>query len=250
MKFTSSLALLLAALLSSAACADSVQVGVAANFAPTLKAMADDFKKQTHHTLLISPEATGKLYAQIKNGAPYEVFLSADQSTPKKLATEGDALAKSQFTYAIGALALWSADPALIDAKGEVLKTSEARHLAIANPQTAPYGVAAVSVMEAMGVYSRWQSRLVQGENIAQTFQFVGTGNAELGFVALSQVMRGGKLTQGSVWVVDPALHKPLKQDVILLKRGEASTAAIALMNYLQSAPAKQVIQQHGYSTE
>lgn len=250
MKFTVSLAFGLAALLSSATYADSVQVGVAANFAPTLKAMADDFSQQTRHTLLISPEATGKLYAQIKNGAPYEVFLSADQTTPKKLADEGDAIASSQFTYAIGKLALWSADPTLIDAQGEVLKTGEARHLAIANPKTAPYGAAAVSVMEALGVYSRWQARLVQGENIAQAFQFIGTGNAELGFVALSQIMRDGKLTRGSAWIVDPGLHSPLRQDVILLKRGERNPAAIALMQYLQGTAAKQLMHQHGYATE
>lgn len=258
MKLSSPVALLsvllpafsLAFTVTSVARADSVQVAVAANFATPLKALADDFKTRTRHTLLISPEATGKLYAQIKNGAPYEVFLSADQLTPKRLAAEGDALGNTRFTYGIGKLVLWSANPGTIDARGEVLRTSDARHLAIANPKTAPYGTAAISVMEALGVYPRWQSRLVQGENIAQTFQFVGSGNAELGFVALSQVMSDGKITQGSAWIVDPTLYPPLKQDVILLERGENNPAALAFMDYLKSTPARQLIQQFGYGVE
>lgn len=235
---------------STLAGADEVQVAVAANFATPLKALAEDFKVQSKHTLLISPEATGKLYAQIKNGAPYEIFLSADQTTPAKLATEGDALKDTQFTYATGKLVLWSSTPGTVDAKGEVLATSEAKHLAIANPTTAPYGAAAMSVMEKLGVSARWQPRLVQGENIAQTFQFVSTGNAALGFVALSQVMKDGKITSGSAWVVDSSLHAPLRQDAILLKRGESNAAARAFLDYLKSAPAKSLIQQYGYTTE
>lgn len=248
MEKASLFAMLIAVQFSPLALADSVQVAVAANFATPLKTLAGDFKKQSQHTLLISPEATGKLYAQIKNGAPYEIFLSADQTTPQKLADEGQAVDKSQFTYAIGKLVLWSADTKTVDDQGKVLSTSEASHLAIANPQTAPYGAAAISVMEAMGVYKRWQPRLVQGENIAQTYQFVGTGNAELGFIALSQVMKDSKISAGSAWIVDTNLYQPLKQDVILLKRGAKNPAALAFMDYLKSAPAKMLIQQYGYS--
>lgn len=233
--------------LSQAAHAGEVLVAVAANFATPLKALASDFMKTSGHSLQASPESSGKLYAQILHGAPYEVLLSADQATPQRLAREGHALATTQFTYGVGKLVLWSADANTVDASGTVLKTSNARQLAIANPQTAPYGTAAIAVLKNMGVYTRWQTRMVQGENIAQTLQFVSTGNAELGFVALSQVTRNGEFTSGSGWVVDPALYSPLKQDAILLKKGETNIAAKAFLDYLKSPPARALIQQYGY---
>lgn len=247
---TSLTGLFIALSASSTVYADEVQVAVAANFATPLKALAASFKQKSGHNLQISPEATGKLYAQIKNGAPYEVFLSADQTTPQKLAREGDALATTEMTYGIGKLALWSASPNLVDDKGEVLKSSSAAHLAIANPQTAPYGAAGVSVLKALNVYDKWQPKLVQGENIAQTYQFVGTGNAELGFVALSQIQQDGKITSGSAWIVDNALYSPLKQDAILLKQGEKNAAAKAFLEFLKSAEAKALINKYGYDVE
>lgn len=237
-------------LVSAHVYADQAQVAVAANFATPMKSLATEFNKASGHTLLISSDATGKLYAQISNGAPYDVFLSADQQTASKLASEGNALAATQFTYGTGKLALWSADASTVDARGEVLKRSDLRHLAIANPKTAPYGAAAVTVLEKLGVYASWKPRLVTGENIAQTYQFVGSGNAELGFVALSQVSVDNKFTAGSGWIVDPSLHAPIRQDAILLKKGENNVAARAFLEYLHSAPARTLIQQYGYGVE
>lgn len=244
------LAGLLTVLTAHPAQADDIHIAAAANFATPLRALTEDFRKRSGHNLLVSPEATGKLYAQIKNGAPFDVFLSADQTTPTRLGEEGNAVKSSQFTYGIGKLVLWSSNPATVDAKGEVLKSSLAKHMAIANPKTAPYGAAAVSVMESLGVYSSWQARLVQGENIAQTFQFVSTGNAELGFIAFSQVIKDGKIGIGSGWIVDGKLHAPLKQDVILLNTGKDKPGASAFLTYLKSNAAKTIINSYGYDTE
>jgi molybdate transport system substrate-binding protein len=230
--------------------ADEARVAVAANFATPLKTLAADFNKASGHRLLISPESTGKLYAQIKNGAPYDVLLSADQLTPSKLAKEGQAIAHTQFTYGTGKLVLWSSTPNTLGSMTEVLTTSQAKHLAIANPKTAPYGAAAVDALKNLGLYERWHPRFVQGENIAQTLQFVSTGNAELGFVAMSQVMQNGRFTTGSGWVVEPHLYAPIKQDAILLKNGETNKAALAWLDYLKSTAARTLIEQYGYGVD
>lgn len=250
MKSHPCITLLLVGACTSPVLADEVQVAVAANFAIPLKSLGDAFSKASGHTVLISPEATGKLYAQIINGAPYDVFLSADQATPRKLGNEGNAIASAQFTYAIGKLVLWSAHPNTVDTEGQVLKKGHFKHLAIANAKTAPYGAAAISVMQKLGVHDSLQPKFVQGENIAQTFQFVSTGNAELGFVALSQVYKDGKINTGSAWVIDSSFYTPIKQDAILLAKGKRHAAAIAFMNYLKSDDARKMIQQFGYEID
>jgi molybdate transport system substrate-binding protein len=243
-------ALTLALVLSpvGAARSDEVQVAVAANFTAPAKRIAVDFEKETGHKAALSFGATGKFYAQIKNGGPFEVLLAADDSTPAKLEEEGAAVRGSRFTYAIGSLVLWSAKPGLVDDQGEVLKKGDFQHLAIANPKTAAYGVAAMETLKALGLLDAVQPRLVQGENIAQTHQFVVSGNAELGFVALSQVMEDGKLTSGSAWVVPETLHEPIRQDAALLNAGAAKPAAAAWLDYLKGEKARAVIRAFGYT--
>nr|WP_306556183.1 molybdate ABC transporter substrate-binding protein [Acidovorax sp.] len=228
--------------------ADTVSVAVAANFTAPMQKIAAAFEVDTGHKAELSFGATGKFYAQITHGAPFQVLLSADDTTPARLEREGKAVAHSRFTYAIGTLVLWSAQPGTVDAKGDVLKSGDFKHLAIANPKLAPYGAAALQVMEKLGVATALQPRLVQGENIAQTFQFVSTGNAQLGFVALSQVMADGKIRSGSAWQVPASLHEPIRQDAVLLMPGKDSAAASALLTYLRCNKARAIIQSYGYS--
>ena len=228
--------------------ADTVSVAVAANFTAPMQKIAAAFEADTGHKAELSFGATGKFYAQITHGAPFQVLLSADDTTPTRLEREGKAVAHSRFTYAIGTLVLWSAQPGTVDAKGDVLKSGDFKHLAIANPKLAPYGAAALQVMEKLGVATALQPRLVQGENIAQTFQFVSTGNAQLGFVALSQVMADGKIRSGSAWQVPASLHEPIRQDAVLLMPGKDSAAASALLTYLRGSKARAIIQSYGYS--
>lgn len=228
--------------------ADTVSVAVAANFTAPMQKIAAAFEADTGHKAELSFGATGKFYAQITHGAPFQVLLSADDTTPARLEREGKVVAHSRFTYAIGTLVLWSAQPGTVDAKGDVLKSGDFKHLAIANPKLAPYGAAALQAMEKLGVATALQPRLVQGENIAQTFQFVSTGNAQLGFVALSQVMVDGKITSGSAWQVPASLHEPIRQDAVLLMPGKDSAAASALLTYLRGSKARAIIQSYGYS--
>ncbi len=227
--------------------AGEVQVAVAANFAGPMEKLAAQFQKDTGHKAVVASGATGKFYAQIRNGAPFEVLLSADDETPARLEAEGQAVAKSRFTYAVGRLVLWSAKANYVDATGAVLKTGDFTHLAIANPKTAPYGAAAVAVIDKLGLTARLQPRLVQGENIAQAFQFASTGNAELGFVAQAQVWRDGKFTAGSGWIVPATMHAPIRQDAALLTRGAKNPAAQALLDYLRTDKAKALIRAYGY---
>src|SRR5450830_1401611 len=193
--------------------ADEVQVAVAANFAGPMKAIAARFEQETGHKVRSTVGSTGKFYAQIKNGAPFEILLAADDETPIKLEQEGAAVAGTRFTYAIGKLVLWSAQPGLADDRGEVLSKGSWQHLAIANPKLAPYGAAAVEAMKKLNVYGAVESRLVVAESIAQAQQFIDSGAAQLGFVAMSQVVEGGKLKSGSAWVVPAGLYSPLRQD-------------------------------------
>ena len=236
-----------ASLTTASAMADEVQVAVAANFTLPMQRIAADFERDTGHKALMSFGATGRFYAQIKNGAPFELLLSADDETPTRLASEGAAVADSRFTYAIGRLVLWSAQAGVVDAQGAVLKAGSFRHLAIANPKTAPYGAAAVEVLTGLGLLDAVGPKLVQGENIAQAQQFVASGNAELGFVALSQVWRDGKLTSGSAWLAPTTLHTPIRQGAVLLNLGRDKPAALALLRYLQSDKARAVIRSFGY---
>jgi len=227
--------------------AGEVQVAVAANFAGPMEKLAEQFQKDTGHKAVVASGATGKFYAQIRNGAPFEVLLSADDETPARLEAEGQVVARSRFTYAVGRLVLWSARANYVDATGAVLKTGDFMHLAIANPKTAPYGAAAVAVIDKLGLTARLQPRLVQGENIAQAFQFASTGNAELGFVAQAQVWRDGKFTAGSGWIVPASMHAPIRQDAALLTRGAKNPAAQALLDYLRTDKAKALIRAYGY---
>jgi len=227
--------------------AGDVQVAVAANFAGPMEKLAEQFQKDTGHKAVVASGATGKFYAQIRNGAPFEVLLSADDETPARLEAEGQVVAKSRFTYAVGRLVLWSAKANYVDATGAVLKTGDFTHLAIANPKTAPYGAAATAVIDKLGLTARLQPRLVQGENIAQAFQFASTGNAELGFVAQAQVWRDGKFTAGSGWIVPATMHAPIRQDAALLTRGAKNPAAQALLDYLRTDKAKALIRAYGY---
>ncbi|TBW10775.1 molybdate ABC transporter substrate-binding protein [Azotobacter chroococcum subsp. isscasi] len=236
-----------AGLLACAAQAAEVQIAVAANFSSPIKEIAAEFEKDTGHKLIASLGPTGGFYTQIRNGAPFEVFLSADDSTPERLEKEGAIVPGSRFTYAIGKLVLWSAKPGYVDGKGEVLKKNAFKHLAIANPKTAPYGAAAIQVLAKLGLGEAVKPKLVEGANIAQTHQFVSTGNAELGFVALSQVSKDGKLTEGSGWTVPADMHDPIRQDAVILAKGKDNPAAQALVDYLKGPKAAKVIKAYGY---
>ncbi len=227
--------------------ADEVHVAVAANFTAPMQKIAADFEKDTGHKAVLSFGATGNFYTQIRNGAPFDILLAADDETPARLEREGLGVSGSRFTYAIGQLALWSAKPGYVDGKGEVLQKGDFRHLAIANPKLAPYGAAAVETLSKLSLLSGIQPKFVQGENIAQTYQFISTGNAELGFVALSQVFKDGKLSSGSAWVVPASLHAPIRQDAMILAKGQGKPAAVALMAYLKGDRAKAVIKAYGY---
>lgn len=227
--------------------AGEVQVAVAANFAGPMEKLAEQFQRDTGHKAVLATGATGKFYAQIRNGAPFEVLLAADDDTPARLETEGHVAAGSRFTYAVGRLVLWSARDGVVDAGGNVLKTGSYQHLAIANPKTAPYGAAAVATLRKLGLYESVQPRIVQGENIAQAWQFASTGNAELGFVAQAQVWRDGKFTSGSGWIVPATMHEPIRQDAALLAKGAGNPAAQALLQYLRTDKAKALIRTFGY---
>ncbi len=230
-----------------AAWAGEVQVAVASNFTGPMQKLAAEFEKDTGHKAVLSFGATGKFYAQISNGAPFEFLLAADDETPARLEQEGRAVAGTRFTYAIGRLVLWSAEPGYVDARGDVLKTGDFQHLAIANPKTAPYGAAAVAVLKNLKRYDALEPKLVQGENIAQTQQFVSTGNAQLGFIALSQVTVNGRIASGSGWIVPANLHAPIRQDALVLAKGRANPAATALASYLKSDKARGIIRAYGY---
>ncbi len=227
--------------------ADQVQVAVAANFTVPARQIAVDFEKETGHKAQLAFGATGKFYAQIRNGAPFEVLLAADDETPARLEKEGVAVAGTRYTYAVGRLALWSAKPGYVDDKGEVLKRNQFRHLALANPRLAPYGAAAVEALTALKLLDAVQPKFVQAENIAQAHQFVASGNAELGFVALSQMVKDGKPGDGSTWVVPASLHQPIRQDAVMLDKGRGKPAAEAWLRFLRSDKAKATIRGYGY---
>jgi molybdate transport system substrate-binding protein len=236
-----------AGFLACAAHAAEVQIAVAANFTAPIKEIAAEFEKDTGHKVVASFGPTGGFYTQIKNGAPFEVFFAADDTTPEKLEKEGDTVAGSRWTYAVGKLVLWSSTPGYVDDKGEVLKKNEFKHLSIGNPKTAPYGLAGIQTMEKLGLAEAIKPKLVEGSNITQAYQFVATGNAELGFVALSQVYKDGKITGGSAWIVPADLYEPIKQDAVILSKGKDNPAAKALADYLKGPKAIAVIKAYGY---
>jgi len=227
--------------------AAEVNVAVAANFTAPMQKIAQVFEQETGHKVILSFGSTGNFYAQIRNGAPFQILLSADDETPIRIEKEGLGVAGSRFTYAIGKLVLWSKHPGFVDDKGEILRSGKFQRIAVANPKLAPYGAAALETMTQLSVLQALQPKIVQGENIAQTFQFVATENAQLGFVALSQLITDGRIAQGSAWVVPSSLHAPIQQDALLLIKGKDNPAAIALMNFLRSARARLVIRSYGY---
>lgn len=227
--------------------AETLTVAVAANFTGTMEKIIPAFEKATGHKVAVAYGTVGKFYAQIKNGAPFDVLVSADDETPMRLEKDGLAIPESRFTYAIGKLVLWSAKSGVVDDKGEVLKRGDFQHLAIANPKMAVYGAAAVEVMKKLGVAATLEPKFVMGENISQAHQFTATGNTELGFVALSQIYKDGQYAPGSYWLVPPTLYSQIRQDAVLLVRGKDNPAAIALLAYLKSNAARQIIRAHGY---
>ena len=227
--------------------AAEVIVAVAANFTAPMQKIAPLFEKDTGHKAILSFGSTGAFYAQIKNGGPFQVFLSADDETPLKLEREGYAVGGTRFTYATGKLVLWSKQQGFVDEKAEVLRSNNFQKIAIANPKLAPYGAAAIETINKLGLMQALQPKFVQGENIAQTFQFVNTENAQLGFVALSQVFSDGKITQGSGWIVPNSLHNPIQQDAVVLTAGQNNPAVSALIQYIKSDKAKVIIKSFGY---
>lgn len=245
------LPILLAALACAGASPSShaaeVRVAVASNFSAPMQKIAKAFEKKSGHKITLAFGATGKFYAQVKHGAPYELLLAADAATPARLVAEGLGVPGTTFNYATGRLVLWSAQASLVDANGAVLTNGGFAHLAIANPRTAPYGAAAVDVLRKLRLLDGLKSKLVQGENIAQTYQFVKTGNAALGFVAMSDLYRGGSFTGGSAWVVPAGLHVPIRQDAVVLTKGAGNPAARELAAFLRSEDARRIIRFHGY---
>jgi molybdate transport system substrate-binding protein len=229
-----------------AAQAAETNVAVAANFNDPCTEIAQLFASKTGHKAVLSFGATGQFYTQITQAAPFQVFLSADQTTPKKLVDDGRAVGATLFTYAVGKLVLFSASADLVTGE-QTLRDAKFAKIAIANPTTAPYGAAAIETMKALGVYDKLSGKIVQGSNIAQTFQFVDTGNAELGFVALSQVI---KRQGGSRWIVTANLYSPIRQGAVLLKSGADNEAARAFLAFLKGPEAAAVIEKYGYGTK
>lgn len=237
------------ALWACLACAEAaeVKVAVASNFAGPFARLAAEFMAATGHRVQSSTGATGKFYAQISNGAPFDVLLAADDETPRRLEQQGLAVKGSAYTYARGRMVLWSAQPGLVDEGGAVLRQTDIAHIAICDPRLAPYGVAAEQVLKSLGLYDAVKPRLVIAENVTQAWQFTATGNAELGFVALSQIQVPGKPAGGSYWLIPATHHAPLRQDAVLLQRAAANAAARALLVYIKSEPARRIIRSWGY---
>lgn len=242
--------ILLAAVLAGAALsarAEEVSVAVAANFTAPMQKIAAEFEKSTGHKAVLVFGATGKFYAQIKAGAPFQLLLAADDETPARLVKDGDGVAGSVFTYAIGKLVLWSPKPGVVDDKGEVLKAGRFEHLSIANPKLAPYGLAAMETLKVLGLADVLQSKIVTGESITQAQQFVVSGSAELGFIAFSQIHKDGKLMAGSHWLVPAKYHSPIRQDAVVLAKGKGNAAVEALAGFLKSKTAADIIRSYGY---
>ena len=225
----------------------TVLVAVAANFSKPMTEIVSQFEKATGHSAKLSFGSSGKFVSQLENGGPFEVLLSADEKGPEKLEQAGLTVPNSRFVYALGKLVLWSATPNFVDDKGKILMTSNFKHLALADPKVAPYGAAAIDVLKKMKLFEKLQPMFVQGENIAQTYQFISTANAELGFLALSQVIKNGKIVGGSSWIIPDNLHAPIRQGAVLMKIGAENPAARALIDYLKSIPALAIIKKYGY---
>ena len=233
-------------------------IAVASNFTLVMQEIVQRFQQETPHRIHPAYASSGKLYAQIYHGAPYDAFLSADQDKPQRLIQQGLAIPSSAFTYAEGRLALWSANPLTVDSQGSVLTSGAFNKLALANPKLAPYGVAAVQTLNHLGLQEATRPLWVQGENIGQTYQFVRSANAQLGFVALSQIQRpqiqqpqatieGSQIPLGSAWIVPNEFYSPIKQDAVLLQRGHNNPATLALLDYLKTPDIQALIASYGY---
>lgn len=240
---------ILATGIASTVQAETVHVAVASNFQAPLAQLAAQFERTTGHKVTMSAASTGKLYAQIAHGAPFAVLLAADVATPVRIAAEGLGDGRTRFTYARGRLALWSAQAGYVDNAGQVLKSSTWQHIAIANPKLAPYGAAAMQTLQKLELQAAVAARTVTGENIGQTYQFAASGAAQLGFVALSQVMKNGQITSGSAWVVPADYHAAIDQDAIVLKPGMGRVEVGAFMDFLRSDSARAVMAQWGYES-
>jgi molybdate transport system substrate-binding protein len=235
--------------LSWEAQAETTLVAVASDFTKPMVEVAEAFNKSTGHEADLAFGSSGKAFAQIQSGAPYEIYLSASEKYPIELEKSGYAVIDSRFVYAVGKLVLWSAMPGYVDDQGDILKIGNFKHIALADPSHAPYGVVAEEVMKNLGILEKLRPLFVMGENISQTFQFISTGNAELGFIGLAQVIdvNTGKIGSGSGWVIPGNLHSPFRQTAVLLKKGAENPAALALMDFLKSPPALAIIQKNGF---
>lgn len=236
---------------AASASAEEVRVAVAANFTAPVKDLQPAYEKATGDRLILSFGGTGAFYAQIKNGAPFDVLLAADAKTPKKAVEEGHGVAGSTFTYAVGRLVLWSSDANLVkDDVAAVLQSSAVKHVAVANAKLAPYGEAALQTLSALGLGKAVEGKTVIGDNIGKTYQFVKTGNAEAGFIALSQCFKDGAFVSGSGYVIPQELYSPINQDAVLLKAGEKNEGAKRFLKFLrESREAADVRTAYGYGT-
>ncbi len=238
--------LISAVMVATPACAEQALVAVAANFIPPFREIAMEFEHATGHQLQVAGGSSGSFYSQIKNGAPFDLFFSADAERPKLLEEEGLGVKDTRVTYAIGRLVLWSPNADFVKGE-ETLHSNTLKRLAIANPKTAPYGLAATQTLKNLKLWEILQPHIVMGENIGQTMGFIESGNVQLGFVALSQVMNPKLKGQGSRWEVPPTLHEPISQDMILLTKGKDNPAAKALMEFMDGPRAKKIIERYGY---
>lgn len=241
---------LLVAIMACAVHAEVATVAVASNFAAPMKELVAEFERDSGHKIRLAFGSSGKFHAQIKHGAPFDAFFSADQAVPMALEQDGLVVSGSRFTYGVGTLALWSAKAGFVDEQGEILRQLTFNKIAIANPRVAPYGVAAMEVLQALGVEQRIKEKLVQGENVAQTYQFVATGNADLGFVATSQIVDSRAEKSGSVWRVPQHLYSPIRQDAVLLYHGEQNPAAHQLLHFMKSDSARAIMSTFGYQSD
>lgn len=241
------------ALLSSAICitanAEQANIAVASNFNHTMKILIQEFEKTSSHQIKASYGSSGKIYAQIHHGAPFQVFFSADQLKPLALYNEGFTIDKP-FTYALGALALWSSNRDFKHQELEKLQSGEFNKLALANPKLAPYGIAAMDTLAALSLIEETRKKWIQGENIAQTYQFVGTGNADLGFVALSQVIHKHNASKADFWKVPAHLYSPIRQDAVVLKSAKNNAAVWDFLDFINSHQGRMITQSFGYETQ
>ncbi|MFA6014435.1 MAG: molybdate ABC transporter substrate-binding protein [Gallionellaceae bacterium] len=237
----------LLATMAQVANAGEVSAAVAANFTEPVKQIVESFQKDTGHIVKLSFGSSGKFTSQIKEGAPFDVFLAADEKNPKLLEKEGLAVEGTRFVYALGKLVLWSAQPGYVDERGHVLRKGTYNKIAYADPKLAPYGLAAKETLEDMGLWNVVQNKMVTGESITQTYQFAATGNAELAFIALSQITKDGKVTEGSWWIVPAHLYNPIKQAAVQLSAAKDKEAAKAFLAYLKSDKAVSIIRNFGY---